>query len=451
MPHMTTATAMITEFLEKNGIPRETKILCAVSGGADSMCLLSMAVSEGLNVSAAHFEHGLRGEESLRDCRFVEAFCRERGIECAVGHGDVPEYAQRRGLGTEEAARILRYAFLEETAEKLGCAYTATAHNADDNTETVLLNLTRGGGARGLSGIPPVRGRVIRPLLSLTRRQIEQWNAENGIPHVEDSTNASAEYSRNLLRLRVMPILRELNPAVSAAVLRSSESLREDEEYLSSLAEGFVAERLKGDSLPVDALTELPRCVRMRVYRRLCGRGLSAVHAQSIDALLGGKSPAHADVCGIRVTRDGNALVFGAKSVRLPERRLVIGTPLSLPEAGMTVESAISDACTENFKSVHKLLFKYEKICGSISITSRRDGDRVRLAGRGCTKSLKDLLRESGMTQAQRDLLPVVRDEMGIIAVYGFGVAERCAPDRAARLLCLTFNKNQEYGGQLSG
>lgn len=444
---------MITEFLDKNKIPRDTRLLCAVSGGADSMCLLAMALREGLNVCAAHYEHGLRGEESLRDCRFVEDFCREKGIELIVEHGDVGAYAKDNKLGTEEAARLLRYAFLEESAKKAGCAYIATAHNADDNAETVLFNLTRGGGAKGLSGIPPVRGNIIRPLLSMTREQIEAYNAENGIGHVEDSTNQSTQYSRNLIRHKVMPILRELNPAFAEAVLRSAESLRADEELLESLAAEFVSSKLYDGALPVNELKELPQPIRMRVYRALCGRGLGAVHAQSIDALLCGKTHAHADVCSMRVTRDGALLYFGAKSTEIPDRELKIGTPLHLPELDMTVYSSFSEKCRENFKTVHKLLFNYEKICGSISITSRRAGDKIRLKGRGCTKSLKDLFRESGMTQKQRELALVVRDELGVIAVCGFGVAERCAPERGHKLLCLTFdnNKNQGNGGKSEG
>lgn len=442
---------MITEFLDTNGIPRGERILCAVSGGADSMCLLAMALNEGLNVCAAHYEHGLRGEESLRDCRFVEDFCREKGVALAVEHGDVSAYAQENKLGTEETARTLRYAFLEESAKKLGCAYIATAHNADDNAETVLLNLVRGGGAKGLSGIPPVRGNIIRPLLSMTREQIEAYNAKNGIGHVEDSTNRSTQYSRNLIRHKVMPVLRELNPAFAEAVLRSSDSLRADEELLSSLAGDFVSSKLRDGALPVGELRELPLPVRMRVYRTMCGRGLGAVHAQSIDALLCGKTPAHADVCSMRVTRDGDALYFGAAEAKLTDRTLEIGTTLHLPEIDMTVCGTISEKCRENFKSVHKLLFNYEKICGSISITSRRDGDRVKLKGRGCTKSLKDIFRESGMTQKQRDLVPILRDELGIIAVLGFGVAERCAPEPGHKLLCVTFNKNQGNGGKSEG
>ena len=126
----------------------------------------------GLEIFAAHYEHGLRGEDSLRDAAFVEAFCRERGIPCTAEHGDAAAYAAEKRLGVEEAARELRYAFLERTADALSCGRIATAHNADDNAETLLMNLVRGSGLRGLGGIPPQRGRIVRPLLEVPREEI---------------------------------------------------------------------------------------------------------------------------------------------------------------------------------------------------------------------------------------------------------------------------------------
>ncbi|HIS67540.1 MAG TPA: tRNA lysidine(34) synthetase TilS, partial [Candidatus Scatomorpha merdipullorum] len=189
------------------------RVLCAVSGGADSVYLLhkccELRAAKGLSVCAAHYNHCLRGEESERDERFVRALCEELGVELKAGRGDVAAYARENKLGIEEAARKLRYEFLERAADELGCEMILTAHNADDNAETMLMALARGAGPRGLAGIPPVRGRVARPMLDVTRAEIERYLAENGFEYVEDSTNASTDYTRNRIRKLVMPVLRE--------------------------------------------------------------------------------------------------------------------------------------------------------------------------------------------------------------------------------------------------
>ena len=308
----------ISEFVERYDMfPKGGRILCAVSGGADSMCLLhwlsANAESMEITVLAAHFEHG--GEESLRDQRFVEAFCEERHIPLLLGRGDVPAYAVENGLGMEEAARELRYSFLEKTAEENGCIRIATAHNAEDNAETVLLNLIRGSGLAGLCGIPPVRGIIVRPLLAVTRAEIERYLLENGVSHVEDSSNASDRYSRNRLRHRVIPILREINPAFGQAVLRSGELLREDEDYLDSLADAFVQEHCREGSVRSKELAALPGPVQSRVIRRLCPERLGTVHTRDIMKLAQGTELAYLDVPGARIRRQKGRLYFNEPPV----------------------------------------------------------------------------------------------------------------------------------------
>ena len=179
-------------------------VLCALSGGADSMALLTvlerLAKERGFTLYAAHFNHQLRGEESQRDEDFVTDWCQKRGIQLEVGRGDVAKQAEEEGKGVEETARAMRYGFLTEAARTLEADKIATAHNADDNAETLLLHLVRGTGLDGLTGIPPVRGILIRPLLATPRQQIEAWLTQEGIPHVEDSSNQTDAYARNRLR-----------------------------------------------------------------------------------------------------------------------------------------------------------------------------------------------------------------------------------------------------------
>ncbi len=428
-------------------LPPGSRVLCAVSGGADSMCLLHLLWSRreelGLEVLAAHYEHGLRGEEALRDAAFVEGWCRERGIPCAVEHGDVAAQAARTRRGLEETARELRYAFLERTADRLGCDKIATAHNADDNAETLLLHLVRGSGAAGLGGIPPARGRIVRPLLELSREEIEAYLAENGVAHVEDSSNASDAYSRNLLRHQVLPVLRQLNPRFAAAALRTAELLRQDEACLSALAEDFIRSRFDGESLPAPTLGALPFSVASRAVRKLCPRSLSREQVDAVLALTEGTEPAWADLPGLRVRRERGRLYFVPEAPLpvLPERTLTPGESLELPELGLRLraEPAVyREEINDLFKTY---CFKIDTIYGKIICAARRPGDSLRPQGRGCTKSLKKLFAEAGLTREQRASRLVFRDEKGVLAVQGLAIDERAAPSLGDRVLRITAEK----------
>lgn len=434
------------DFIKENGLIKAgDRVLCAVSGGADSMCLLhllhSNAAALGIAVCAASFDHRLRGESSRRDCEFVERWCAERGIDCVLGGEDVRQYAAQTGTGIEEAARVCRYAFLESAAGELGCGLIATAHNADDNAETMLLNLTRGSGLKGLCGIPPRRGNIIRPLLGTTRAQIEEYLRKNDVPHVEDSTNESDDYTRNVLRHHVMPVLKGINPAFSEAAFRTARLLREDEEYLGGMAEEAYHEHYKNGALPVAALRALPKPAAVRVLRLICGRGLSAVHAEAVYALCEGTGQSSADIPGMRISRDAGVLYFGLEYDPLRPRTLISGESFTLDECGLAVQTEIIETCREIFKSLNIFDFKYDSICGSISLTSRSEGDKIRLLRRGCTKSIKDLFSERKMSRRERDLTPVIRDEKGPVAVYGFGIAERCAAEPGDTVIRVKINK----------
>lgn len=401
-----------------------------------------------IRVCAAHFEHGIRGEESMRDAAFTEKLCGDMGIECVVGHGDVPGYAEKNHIGTEEAARILRYAFLEETAKKLGCRYIATAHNADDNAETMLFNLTRGTGGRGLCGIPRVRGSIIRPILDITRAEIDKYLEDNSIPHIEDSTNASDEYSRNLIRHRVMPVLREINPAFSSAAARTAKLLQQDEDCLLQYAIRFTEEYYDGESLPAKELSLLHPAIASRVIRRILGENTPSVNVAAVLALAGKSELGFADIPGRRIRAEQGRIYFSEiKTCRIQETGLVPGESVEIPEGGIIIKTYIDIFNSDVHDSLNTFYLKYENICHSLTLSGRKNGDSFSPLGRGCTKTLKSLFLERKMPQDQRDRTAVIRDGNRIAAVGGFGIDSnyKCSPgDKCVKIEIIYKEKQQE-------
>lgn len=434
---------MISELLPAGG-----RVLCAVSGGADSMALLHMLLlREDLTVCAAHFEHGLRGEESLRDAAFVEGWCRERSVPCLLEHGDVRRFARERGLGIEEAARELRYEFLERAADTLGCGIIATAHNADDNAETILLHLLRGSGSDGLRGIPRQRGRIVRPLLDTARAEIEAYLRENGIPHVEDSSNTEEAFSRNLLRRRVMPVLRELNPRVSEAMGRTARLLERDGACLDRQAAAFRAGAEEDEgTLSLEALRALDPAISSRVVRALWPETLSEERTEAALRFLEEDGYGVLELPGGVLRREQGRLFLNGEeeTETLPERELPAEGSLALPEAGLVLrcEKAVKKEEINGLFKTYEL--KCEKIHGKLVCTGRREGDRFRPAHRGCGKSLRALFREAGLTRRERALVPVLRDEEGILAVLGFGQDERSVAACGDPVIRITWTEEAE-------
>lgn len=428
-------TKMDIDFCEKyNMLPKEGVVLCAVSGGKDSMYLLEnmleLASGYGFEVRCAHFDHRLRGAESDRDREFVKDYCAKRCIPCYIGSASVSDYAAENGMGIEEAARTLRYEFLEKTADETGAVRIATAHTADDNAETMLFNLSRGSGLKGLCGIPPVRGKIIRPMLKVTTAEVLHYLEEKGILHVEDSTNLEDEYTRNRIRHRIIPELRSLSSGFDENLIRAMTLLREDEEYLSCQAQSFVDLSFADGTLSASKFSALPKPVSARVLQIIVPCGLSSAHIESIrDIASGAECHAYADITGMRVVRDYDALIFGAKeATRITKRNVQIGGITEISEAGLEITCEFINSYKEIHNSFNIFFFKSDSICGNIFVESRLEGEKIRLSGRNCTKTLKKLFSEAKLNGENKALIPVLYDEKGAIAVCGFGIAERCMP-----------------------
>lgn len=428
---------------EYDMLPEGSLILCAVSGGADSICLLhilsSEAKSRGYSVAAAHFNHRLRGAEADTDEEFVRAFCAQRGIPFYSGSGDVAGESRRRRAGLEETARRLRYAFLDETARELGAARIATAHTADDNAETLLMHLLRGSGLSGLSGIPPVRGSIVRPLLRTTRREILDYLEQHGLPHREDSSNADTRFTRNWVRHTVLPLLRGKNPAVTEALSRTAELLRADDRCLYRMAEAALSSvRMESGqlSLPAKALALLPdpvasRAVLLLLERTGRGRGdITAAHVAAVLELARTKGPSASLSLprGVILRRVYSELVFCPE----PSEPQTF-SPTALNRSGLTslmdgkweIFCAPADKNQEYCNSPDTFYIKCDMIKESLLLRPRQSGDRIALIGRQGSRSLKRLMIDAKIPLWERGSLPVLADGGQVAAAAGFGVDRR--------------------------
>lgn len=400
---------------EQNLIAPGDTVICAVSGGADSVAMLFalylLREKLGITLEAAHFNHNLRGEESLRDETFVRELCARYEIPLHVASGEI-----RPGKkGLEAAARDARYAFLESLPGKI-----ATAHTADDNAETILMHLVRGTGLKGLGGIAPQRGKLIRPMLGITRREVEDFLAEWHLPHVEDSTNETDAFLRNRLRHHVMPLLAAENPRIAENLSQMALRLREDEACLSQLSHY--------ETLPeVETLRTLPSAVRSRMLERFLKengvREPEDVHIAQAEALVFSDSPSASAAFpgGVTLSRQYGRLTANPTGEAFTP--VTLTCPGSAQAAGIriTCEPAGELAQSENLLTVC--------LSGKISIRPRQTGDKIRLSGG--SKSLKKLFIDRKIPAAVRERIPVVCDETGILGVYSIGVNL----DRAAQIL----------------
>ena len=378
------------------------KVVCAVSGGADSMAMLwaMWLVKDKLQITveAAHFNHNLRGEESNRDEAFVVAFCKNHNIPCHVGAGKV-EPGEK---GLEAAARNARYAYLQSLPGKI-----ATAHTADDNAETLLLHLVRGTGLKGLGGIAPIRGKLIRPMLTVTRREVLDFLNRHEISYVTDSSNETDAFLRNRIRHHVMPLLLQENPSLAENLSAAALRLRQDEATLEQMAE---------PTTNVAVLSQMSPAVQTRALSKLLVNfGVREPEAEHIDLLrriIYSKNPsAYGAFPGnVILGRQYNRLV---KLEALPELGSHV---LNCPGETFIPELGVKVICRHPVEGSEGLRL-YTR--GSLILRSRRPGDTITLPGG--TKSLKKLFIERKIPAGQRNRIPVIADDAGVAAVVGIG------------------------------
>ncbi len=428
----------VAEYLRSFNIPlKDKKILVALSGGADSVSLLlvlaKLGKTFGFSVCAVHVNHGIRGEEALHDENFCISLCNGKNINLAVYHADIPAIAIQRKQSLESCGRDYRYGVFQAYCNENCVDYVATAHNANDNAETVLYNLLRGSGSEGLCGIPKTRGNIIRPLLGMGRKDIEAYLSALGQDYVTDGTNSDNCYTRNYIRNVVLPACKNVNSDAINAINRASLAVGEDCAYLNG-----VAEKAEKDG----NLLTMPSALQSRIiknkYKRLFDGSLEGVHINAIKNALSSTETKHialpngitAVVCRGKLSFDS-----GESLPVIEEKALLFGN------------NEVAEGCVSIFVGTNGnagVRIKKDAVCGSLFVRSRKEGDKVCV--RKINRSIKKCFIDKKISPSLRDLIPIVCDEKGIIYVPYIGVADRVYPKSGEAYLSICVTIDERFG-----
>lgn len=404
-------------------------VLVGFSGGADSTLLLTLLAKEsGIRVAAAHLNHGIRGEEALRDENFCIDYCKKLGIDIYVKHSDIPDIAKTHGLTVEEAARNERYKFFNEILNKQGYDCIATAHNADDNAETMIFNLVRGASLSGLCGIPPKRDNIIRPLILLTKDEILEACESEHIQYVKDSTNNDTEYTRNYIRHEIIPRLKNINPSVCDTILSANASLRNTKEYLHDIS------RRHSFSEGRSSLTTLHDAVLSIVISNELTKHSIRYGSKHIDDIIKAirSSSAHVKIslpsCTLICDRDTVYLDSGKKS-------LDVYFPLrpgsnELPD-GRLIYLGYNEKDINTLKNIYKLSIQVTVCSAKISSDSfvryRRFGDTYKI--NGMTKKVKKLIQSLKLPSNYTDRIPFICSDTDVLYIPHFQPSDHLKPE----------------------
>ncbi len=402
-------------------------ITVALSGGKDSMALLygllELKEEFGFTVSAAHFNHLLRAEESFRDEEFVKVKCKELGVELVVERGDVNRYAKDNKLSVEQAARKLRYDFFK----RINKGVIATAHTASDNVETLLLHISRGSGLDGMCGIPQKRDIYIRPLLKVSSEEILSYCNNNGIDFVTDSTNLTDMCQRNFLRLNVIPLIKQLNPSIETAVSRLIDSLKEDNKYIESKTQEEYNRLVEGAKLNVNGLENIESALFSRIIIKFLENNNFSVSSLRVEQVK--------DI----VLNGGRLSLDNGRSVCVKNGMLFEEIKNETNYAFNTKLVKENALFLKKDGKINNLLLKNaidcDKIVGKLTVRTWQSGDTITFSHRNVTKPLKKLFSEDKLEMSLRKALPVIADDKGVVWVHTYGVDKRVCADENTKFV----------------
>ncbi|MBQ2179959.1 MAG: tRNA lysidine(34) synthetase TilS [Prevotella sp.] len=406
--------------------------IVALSGGADSVALLLLLDEMGYKVHALHCNFHLRGEESDRDERFCEDLCLKKNIPFHRIHFDTLMYAETHKMSVEMAARELRYRYFEQLRKDIGAEGICVAHHQDDTVETVLLNLVRGTGLRGLTGIQPRNGAILRPLLCVTRTEIEAYLATKQQDYVTDSTNLETDFVRNKIRLQVVPLLRQLNPAVSENIVRTAEHLTEAQKVLDAVVDTYKG----SNQLDLCALQQVGSAEYI-VFEWLKQYGFNGSQVQQVISAETGSI--FSSPTGYEVLKDRDRL--------LVEPTIMAFTPIRIPEEGTYVlpdDRRLNVRRSNPFvsKDSHEATLDARQVRFPLTVRRVEEGDWMIPYGMTGRKLLSDLMTDLKMSLFDRRRQLVVVDAQGaVVWAIGLRTDHRCrVTDATQEVIAIKIN-----------
>lgn len=433
-------------------------VVVGLSGGADSVCLLlllkKMKDVFGYGLTAVHIHHGIRGSEADRDMLFCRKLCEDIGIDFECKTYDVITMAKEKGIGTEEMGRIIRYDTFSEILKKNGGGRIAVAHHANDRAETVIFNISRGTGAKGLAGIKPVRDEIVRPLLCCTRDEILQYLESEGMEFCEDSTNESNEYTRNRIRNNIIPALKDVNEGVVKNICSMADKMQEIDEYFAEVveeiyennsvreAEGILLKNIFGEKRLILKL------IVLRVLKEMLGglKDLTEAHVESVVNLMDGLSGTSVSLLnGVSVRKDSDGLFFHREyNVSRICVDVTIPSVISIPNTSekMIFEKKLWNNKEKITNEVYTKCLDYDKIKFSLQLRTRREGDYLVVDCRGHRKKLNRYFIDEKIPGRRRDEMLLLADGDHIVWVVGGRISEEYKVTETTRNVLVV-----KYGG----
>ncbi|MBQ1732555.1 MAG: tRNA lysidine(34) synthetase TilS [Bacteroidales bacterium] len=434
----------VKELIMSYGVPKGTRLLCAVSGGIDSMVMLSLLNEMNYECVVAHCNFGLRGDESDGDEQFVREMCEKMYIPCFVNTFDTHKFADETGLSIQMAARKLRYDWFYELAEKKNCSYIALAHNSDDQVETAILNFARGTGIRGVSGMKPLAGKLFRPLIEVSRADIVQISTEDNIPFHNDSTNATTKYARNKVRHLVIPLLEEINVAAKENILKSVSYFAETERIMNDYVRRAKEAAMSSSNglLRIDVAKIMQTAAPSTVlFEMLIGEGVPKPLASESVCLLEAQTGRKCEMDGVEIVRNREYIEVQKSVGENDESVVTVNAIGELKKYGFEISFAYCDDDFVFDKNPQVAYIDVKKLKFPLTLRKWNFGDKFMPLGMKGMRKLSDFFKDEKLSQAEKSNVRILESDGKIVWVVGMRIDERFKFDKDTKEVYVLKNK----------